>query len=97
MRKMLLAAVAAAALTPGYAMAQGFSGAPPLDPGRVDGRQLIKHSNDPVVTPVSTPKERASLSNDDLQRRLDALTAQEQQIRTERQAILDEAARRAKQ
>jgi hypothetical protein len=97
MRKMLLTAVAAAALTPGYATAQSFSGAPPLDPGRVDSRQLIKHSDEPVLTPVSTPKERASLSNDDLQRRLDALSAQEQQIRTERQAILDEAARRAKQ
>jgi hypothetical protein len=97
MRKMLLAVVAAVSLTSGYAMAQSFSGAPPLDPGRVDSRQLIKHSDEPVLTPVSTPKERASLSNDDLQRRLDALSAQEQQIRTERQAILDEAARRAKQ
>jgi hypothetical protein len=97
MRELLLAAVAAAALTSGYAVAQGMYSAPPLDLSRVDSKDLIKHYDEKVDTPIYTPEQKNAFSNSDLQRRLDALAKQEQQIRVERQAIADEAARRAKQ
>jgi hypothetical protein len=95
MRKLVLAAIAALPLASGYASAQNFFNARPLDPAKVDSKDIIRH--DPVGTPVYTPEAKKDFSNSDLQRRLDVLAVQEQQIRAERQAIIDEAARRAKQ
>jgi hypothetical protein len=100
MRTLLLAGLATLSLlggplTPGEATAQNFFNARPLDPAKVDSKDLIRH-DPPSATPVYTPEAKKDFSNSDLQRRLDTLATQEQQIRAERQAIMDEAARRAK-
>jgi hypothetical protein len=95
MRKLLLAAVAAASLTSGYATAQRYYGAP-LDPSRVDSRDLIVRSDDKNGSVgTSGPQDFSKLSDRDLQRKANQLVTQQQQLRAEQQAIADETARRA--
>ncbi|MDB5410388.1 MAG: hypothetical protein JWL84_5300 [Rhodospirillales bacterium] len=95
MRKFLLAAVAAASLTSGYATAQQFYSAP-LDPSRVDRRDLIVQSDDKNGNiGTSGPQDYSKLSDRDLQRKANQLATQQQQLRAEQQAVADETARRA--
>src|SRR4051812_1191748 len=95
MRKFLLAAIAAASLTSGYATAQRYYGAP-LDPSRVDPRDLIVQSDNKSGTVgTSGPQDYSRLSDRDLQRKANELAAQQQQLRAAQQAVADEAARRA--
>jgi hypothetical protein len=96
MRKLLvLAVVAAALLTSGAATAQGSFGVAPMDPSRVDPRDLIRHDKSETVS-SSDPRDYRSLSDRDLQQKANQLAAQEQEIRAARQAVADETARRAK-
>jgi hypothetical protein len=95
MRKFLLAAVAAASLTSGYATAQQFYAAP-LDPSRWDSRDRVVSSDDKNgISGSSGPADYGRLGDRELQRKANTLAAQAQQIRAEQQAVADEIARRA--
>jgi hypothetical protein len=94
MRKLLLAAVAVASLTSGYATAQQFY-APPLDPSRVDrGDRILSQTDKNGISGSSGPADYRRLSDSDLQRKANDLAVQQQQIRNEQQAVANEAARR---
>jgi hypothetical protein len=95
MRKLLLAAVAATALSSGYATAQQFYAAP-LDPSRVDDRDRIVAGDATGISGSSGPQDYSRLSDRDLQRRSNEIAAQQQQLRAEQQAIADETARRTR-
>jgi hypothetical protein len=93
---LLVAAVAAASLWSGTATAaEGFSGVP-LDPSRVDSRDLIRHTDEkPAPGALPDPQDYRRLSDRELAQRANQLAAQEQQIRAAQQAVADETARRA--
>jgi hypothetical protein len=93
MRKLLLAAVAATALSSGYATAQQFYSAP-LNPAQVDNRDRIVADGATGISGSSGPQDYSRLSDRDLQRRSNEVAAQQQQLRAEQQAIADETARR---